>query len=197
MKIALILFEGLTFLDFVGFYDVITRLKEVEPKSEFFGDFSWDLCGLTEEVSDGTGLRIKVDRIKPDFSNYDMIFIPGGLGTRELKDNKEFIDWIKGARNVKYKVSVCTGSLILGAAGFLRNKKATTHPLAYDLLEPYCEEVIRTRIVKDLNTITGGGVSTSIDLGLYVAEQLVGKKEMQKIREKMDYHYNNSDLVVL
>jgi len=197
MNIALILFEGLTFLDFVGFYDVITRLKEVESKSEIFGDFSWDLCGLTEEVSDGTGLRIKVDRIKPDLSNYDMIFIPGGLGTRELKDNKEFIDWIKGARNVKYKVSVCTGSLILGAAGFLRNKKATTHPLAYDLLEPYCEEVIRTRIVKDLNTITGGGVSTSIDLGLYVAEQLVGKKETQKIREKMDYHYNNSDLVVL
>lgn len=193
MRIALILFDGLTFLDFVGFYDVVTRLGKVES----LRDFGWDICGVTEEITDGIGMTVKVDRIKPDLSKYDMVFIPGGLGTRKLKDNNEFIDWIKEAKDVKYKISVCTGSLILGAAGFLENKKATTHPLVYDLLEPYCKEVIKTRIVRDGNIITGGGVSTSIDLGLYVGEHLVGREEIEKIIGKMDYPYSNSDIVVV
>ncbi len=191
MEIALVVFDGLTFLDFVGFYDVVTRLKEVE----YLKDFTWDICGTTEEINDGQGLTVKADQIKPNLSKYDMIFIPGGLGTRELKENQEFIDWIKQAKDVKYKISVCTGALILGAAGFLKDKKATTHPLAYDLLEPYCEEVVKTRIVRDGNIITCGGVSTSIDLGLYVAEQLIGREEVEKIKEKMDYPYTNSEIV--
>jgi transcriptional regulator GlxA family with amidase domain len=197
MKIALILFEGLRFLDFVGFYDVITRLKELEPKNKSVAVFEWDICGITEEVADGLGLTVKVDRIKPDLSDYDMIFIPGGLGTRKLQGNKAFIDWISQAKDAKHKISVCTGSLILGAAGFLENKKATTHPLAYELLEPYCKEVIKTRIVKDGNIITGGGVAASIDLGLYVAEELVGREEVEKIKKKMDYPYTNTDIVVV
>ncbi len=197
MKIALVVFDGLTFLDFVGFYDVITRLKEIEPKNESIKDLDWDICGLTAEVTDGLGLTVKVNRVKPDLSKYDMLFVPGGLGTRELKNIKEFIEWIKGAKNAAYKISVCTGSLILGAAGFLEDRKATTHPLAYDLLEPYCKEVVRTRIVKDGNIITGGGVSTSIDLGLCVADQLVGREEVEKIKKRMDYPYSNSEIVVV
>ena len=193
IRIALVLFDGLTFLDFVGFYDVITRLEEVKS----LRNFSWDSCGVTEEVTDGLGMRVKVDRVKPDLSKYDMVFIPGGLRTREIKNDNGFIDWIKQAKDVKYKISVCTGALILGAAGFLENKKATTHPLAYDLLEPYCKDVIKTRIVRDGNIITGGGVSTSIDLGLYIAEHLVGEEEMEKIKRKMDYPYTNSDIVVV
>lgn len=124
-----------------------------------------------------------------------MIFIPGGRGTRDLKDNEQFIEWIRTAQSVPYKISVCTGSLILGAAGFLIDKKATTHPNAYDLLEPYCEEVLKTRIVRDGNVITGGGVATSIDLGLYMIEQFVGEKEAELVKEQIDYPYQTKGIV--
>lgn len=161
MKIALVLFDGVTFLDFAGFYDVIYRLNIFEQTK----GTTWDICGITEEVSDEFGMKVKVNVIKPDLSHYDLVFIPGGMGTRALRYNAEFIEWIKTAETVKYKISVCTGSLIWGAAGFLKEKKATTHPNAYELLEPYCSEVIKARIVKDGNVITAGGVTTAIDLG--------------------------------
>ena len=69
---------------------------------------------------------------------YDLVFVPGGMGTRALQHDREFIDWLKTAAPVKLKISVCTGALLLGAAGFLRGKKATTHPSAPKELEPYC-----------------------------------------------------------
>lgn len=191
MKIAFVLFNGVTFLDFIGFYDVIHRLQLFEETK----DVSWDICGVSDEVSDDLGLTIKVDMVKPDLSRYDMIFIPGGMGTRNLRYDDEFITWIKQAERVKYHVSVCTGSLLLGAAGFLKNKKATTHPGVYDLLAPYCSEVIATRIVKDGNVITGGGVSTSIDLALYMIELLVSKDAVAIVKQQIDYPYEMQGVV--
>lgn len=193
MKIAFVLFDGMTFLDFVGFYDVITRLRYFEPTK----DFSWDICGLKKEVTDELGMTVKVNQVKPDLSKYDILFVPGGFGTRELRYDDEFVEWLREAKDIEFKVSVCTGSLLLGAAGFLENKKATTHPFAYDLLEPYCKEVITSRIVRDGNVITAGGVATSIDLGLYVIELFLGPKEVENIKKQMDYPYGNADVVVV
>lgn len=193
MKLAFVLFNGLTFLDFIGFYDVVYRLKGFEATK----DFTWDLCGVTEEVTDELGLKVKVDVLKPDLSAYDMVFIPGGMGTRQLKDDSDFIDWIRTAEPVKYKVSVCTGSLLWGAAGFLRDKQATTHPNVYPLLEPYCAEVIKSRIVKDGNTITAGGVATSIDLGLYIIAMFAGAEAADTVRQQLDYPYTAVGIVEL
>src|SRR5690606_31514719 len=142
-----------------------------------------------EEISHELGLTIKVNKIKPDLSDYDLVFVPGGMGTRRLRNDEEFIEWIITARNVECIVSVCTGSLLLGAAGIITNKKATTHPNAYELLEPYCQEVIKSRIVKDGNVITAGGVSTSIDLALYVVELFVNKEAVEIIKKQIDYPY--------
>ncbi|MGZ7441390.1 DJ-1/PfpI family protein [Paenibacillus sp. TH7-28] len=192
MKIAYALFDGITFLDLIGFYDVVTRLKHFEATK----DVSWDLCGRKEEVTDERGMAIKVNQVNPDLSTYDMLFVPGGFGTRALRYDEEYIDWLKGAREAEYIVSVCTGSLLLGAAGFLENKKATTHPISYELLEPYCREVVQARIVSDGKVITGGGVATSVDLGLYIAERLLGPGEAEKIRKQMDYPYHNTDIAV-
>ena len=119
MKIALVLFNGVTFLDLVGFYDVIYRLNLFEKTK----GTSWDLCGMTKEVTDELGMQVKVNLIKPNLADYDLVFIPGGSGTRKLKDDSTFVEWIKTAEAVPYKISVCTGSLILGAAGFLRQKR--------------------------------------------------------------------------
>ncbi|WP_306418287.1 DJ-1/PfpI family protein [Geobacillus sp. PK12] len=118
-----------------------------------------------------------------------MLYVPGGFGTRQLLHDSEFIEWLKTGSNVNYKVSVCTGSLLFGAAGFLDGKKATTHPAAYDLLRPYCLEVIEDRIVKDGHIITGGGVATSVDLGLYICELLGGAEAALRIQKQMDYPY--------
>lgn len=191
MKIAFILFDGITFLDFAGFYDVIYRLKQFEAGK----DLSWDLCGPAEEVTDELGLTIKVGKVLPELSAYDMIFVPGGMGTRKLRYDEVFVSWITGAENVPYKVSVCTGSLLLGAAGFLEGKKATTHPSAYDLLRPYCEEVVETRIVHDGNVISGGGVSTSIDLGLYLISLFAGEAAVNSVKKQIDYPYEMQGIV--
>ncbi|MGM1048024.1 MAG: DJ-1/PfpI family protein [Bacillota bacterium] len=191
MKIGFILFNDITFLDFIGFYDVIYRLNLFEQTK----GTTWDICGLTEEVTDELGLTIKVNKIKPDLSQYDMVFIPGGIGTRKLRYDSEFIDWLRSAEPCKYKVSVCTGSLLWGAAGFLKHKAATTHPRAYDLLEPYCKEVIQSRIVKDGNIITAGGVATSIDLGLYLIKLFVGEDGVVQVKKQLDYPYEAEGIV--
>lgn len=191
MKIAFVLFNGITFLDFIGFYDVIYRLNMFEETK----GTTWDICGLSEEITDELGLVIKVNKIKPDLSQYDLLFVPGGMGTRQLRFDEEFVAWLQQAINVKHIVSVCTGALLLGAAGFLKNKKATTNPSAYELLEPYCNEVIKSRIVKDGNVITAGGVSTSIDLALYIVELFVNKDAVDMIKKQIDYPYKVQGII--
>jgi len=191
LKIALVLFDGVTFLDFVGFYDVIYRLRQFEPTK----DTTWDICGLTEEVTDELGMRVSVNVIRPDLSAYDLVFIPGGMGTRKLREDADFIDWIRTAESAEFKVSVCTGSLLWGAAGFLKGRKATTHPNVYDLLQPYCEEVVQARIVKDGHLITAGGVATSIDLGVYVIKLFAGAEAAQLVKKQIDYPYQAAGIV--
>jgi transcriptional regulator GlxA family with amidase domain len=185
MKIAYILFDKMTTLDFVGFYDAVSWLKILKAKE----GVTWDLCANKEEITDDRGMTIKIKHVYPDLSQYDLIFITGGMPTRELRYDKEFVSWIQSASGAQYKVSVCTGALLLGAAGFLTGKMATTNPSAYDLLTPYCSEVVRARIVRDGDTFTGGGVSASIDLGLYLVESLTNMDVAEKVQKMMDYPY--------
>ncbi|GIP53384.1 DJ-1/PfpI family protein [Paenibacillus vini] len=191
MKIAFVVFNGLTFLDLIGFYDVIYRLNMFEQTK----GVTWDFCGPADEVTNELGLTIKVNKVNPDLSQYDMIFVPGGMGTRTLRFNEDFVSWLQQGENCPYIVSVCTGSLLLGAAGFLEGKKATTHPNAYDLLEPYCGEVIRTRIVKDGKLITAGGVATSIDLALYIVKWLAGEEALRQVKSSIDYPYDMEGVI--
>lgn len=185
MKIAYILFDGMTALDFAGFYDAVSRLKLLKIQEEL----SWDLCANKREIADDRGMTLLIKHVCPDLSGYDLIFIPGGFATRELRDDREFVSWIQSARDVRYKVSVCTGALLLGAAGFLRDRRATTNPSAYELLAPYCAEVVKARIVRDGDTITGGGVAASIDLGLYLVESLANAEAAKRVQQMMDYPY--------
>ncbi|WP_440117945.1 DJ-1/PfpI family protein [Paenibacillus sp. QZ-Y1] len=191
MKIAFVLFDGLTFLDFAGFYDVINRLNFFDQTKGTM----WETCAMTDQVTDESGLTLKVDQVKPNLAEYDLVFVPGGMGTRKLRFDEAFIGWLRQAENVPTKVSVCTGSLLLGAAGFLSGKKATTHPYAYDLLEPYVAEVIQSRIVKDGNVITAGGVATSIDLGIYVVGLLAGQDAAANVKLQIDYPYEMQGVV--
>jgi len=178
MRIAFVIYEGMTALDFIGVYDPLTRLITIE----------WDICALSKEVHDSTGLRFTPTKISPDLGKYDILFVPGGYGSRKMIKNREFINWLKTGKNCKLKVSVCTGSLLLGAAGFLKGKRATTHRNAFEELSKFCS-VVDKRIVDEGDVITAMGVTASIDLGLYLCEKLAGRKAMEIIREQMDYRF--------
>ena len=183
MRIAYVLYDDLTLLDFVGFYDPVSRLRS----QGFLPALEWHLCATKATVHDSFGLHVSIDRVTPDLAAYDLVYVPGGFGSRALQHQEDFLNWLRTAGEVQYLVSVCTGSLLLGAAGLLRGKRATTHFQEYDTLAPYVAGVIRERIVTDGNTITGGAVATSLDLGLHVCKLLAGKNAAARIRRSMNY----------
>ena len=185
MKSAFIIFNGMTSLDFIGFYDPVTRLKSMK----IIEDFEWRICATTRHVVDDRGLRIETEAVDEPLGSYDMVFVPGGFGTRKLQNDRSFIGWLKGAESVPLKVSVCTGALLLGAAGFLQGRRATTHPTAYEQLEPYCREVVRERVVDEGDIITARGVSSAIDMGLHLVQRLAGMDARDRIATQMDYPY--------
>ena len=185
MKTAFVVFDRMTSLDFIGFYDPVTRLKSMK----IIDDFEWRICATTQYVVDDRGLRIEADAVAESLSSYDMLFVPGGFGTRSLQHDRNFIDWLKSAESVKLKVSVCSGALLLGAAGFLKGRRATTHPSAYKELEPYCASVVHDRVIDEGDIVTAGGVSSAIDAGMHVVEKLAGAEARARIAIQMDYPY--------
>jgi len=185
MKIAFVVFNGLTTLDLIGIYDPLTRLKTMG----FMPDLAWDVCAYTDIVKDDRGLIMVPTAIQEPLQTYDMLVVPGGYGTRTLMHEQNFMEWIKSAESCKLKVSVCTGALLLGAAGFLKDKRATTHPSAFQELKPFCQTVLKNRVVDEGNIITAGGVSAGIDAGVYVVEKLAGLEARLKIARQMDYPY--------
>lgn len=188
MKAAFIVFDRMTYLDFIGFYDPVTRLSSMN----IVQDFEWRICSNTPRVVDDrgpAGLAMVPDSVMEPLDGYDLLFVPGGQGTRALQSDSEFVEWLRSASPAKLKVSVCTGALLLGAAGFLRGKRATTHPLALKELEPYCDTVMTDRIVDEGDVITGGGVASSIDLGLHVVQQLAGPEARSRVAKQMCYPY--------
>ena len=192
MKIAYVIFDGVTWLDFIGVYDAVSRLKSMG----YIKDLSWDICSMADTAADNFGLTIVADKVGKPLDKYDAIVVPGGHGTRTLISDEKFINWLKTAKDVKYKMSVCTGSLLLGAAGFLQNKKATTNFLEYETLRPYCAEVLKDRLVVDGDVITAGAVSSSLDLGLYLCEKWAGSEAREVIQQRMDYHPEKKEQVL-
>ncbi len=183
MNIAFIIFNGMTALDFIGVYDPVTRLKTMG----FIADLQWDICAYTSEVQDTASLRFTPTKVNTSLQSYDMVIIPGGFGTDKLTGDTDFIKWLKTAVDCKYRVSVCTGSLLLAAAGFLKEKRATSHPTAFEKLKLYGVEVVDQRIVDEGDVITARGVTSSIDLGLYLCEKFAGNEVKERIRRQMDY----------
>jgi cyclohexyl-isocyanide hydratase len=189
MKAALVVFDHMTYLDFVGFYDPVTRLRSMG----ILGDLEWRVCSTRDRVTDdrGTGLTMLADSVLEPLDPYDLVFVPGGLGTRRLRDDPRFMDWLGTAAPVSLKVSVCTGALLLGAAGFLRGKRATTHPASLKELEPLCAEVVTDRVVDEGDVITAGGVSAAIDLGLHLVQRLAGPEARARIATQMCYPHGS------
>jgi len=183
-RIAFLVFPGLTLLDLVGAYDSLRRvaLMGIDP------EVTYRFIGTHSEISDETGLKFSSDAVYDDLAAFDLLYVPGGVGTRRLMGDDWCIDYLKKWGNERPITSVCTGALLLGKAGYLRGKRATTHHSAYELLAPYCREVVRNqRIVDEGNVITAGGVSSALDLGLYLIERFWGEPARVRIAQQMEY----------
>ena len=178
-RIVELLFSGLTQLDFTGPHTVFSRLPntEVVVASRDGGEITSD-GGLTFA---GTRRLAEIDRC-------DLLFVPGGLATLDVANDPAVMDEVRRlAAGARYLVSVCTGSLILGAAGLLQGRRAACHWAWRDLLPLFGAEIDEGRIVRDGNIFTGGGVTAGIDLALAVAAELAGEDFAQTIQLAIEY----------
>jgi transcriptional regulator GlxA family with amidase domain len=180
MDIAIPIFDQITALDAVGPYEVLSRLpgakvsfiaKQAGPKRTETGM-----------------LALVADRALTDMTEPDVIVVPGGNGTRPLAHDEEMLDWLRHAHeHSTWTTSVCTGSLLLAAAGILNGLRATTHWLQYDLLRPYGVTPVEERIVREGKIITAAGVSAGIDMALLLAAEIAGPELAQAIQLGIEY----------
>jgi len=189
VRAAFVLFDRLTALDLIGLYDPITRLRSMGFRPEF----RWEFCALQTSVTDDRGFIIQATHVGKNLNGFDLLIVPGGFGTVELVNDSAFLEWFATADSVPLKASVCTGSLLFGAAGWLRGLPATTHPTAYGDLARYCQEVRHDRVVDAGGVITGRGVSAALDVGLTVVERIAGADARKVIARQMDYPGPASD----
>ncbi|MBI2156181.1 MAG: DJ-1/PfpI family protein [Candidatus Rokubacteria bacterium] len=183
-RIAFLVFPRLTLLDLVGAYDALRRIAtmSIDPA------VTHRIVGTEPEIADETGLVVKPDSVYEDLAAFDLLYVPGGLGTRALMDDARLLDYLKTWGAERPLASVCTGALLLGRAGYLRGRRATTHHRAYELLRPLCREVVTDRrIVDEGRVVTAGGVASSLDLGLYLVEKFWGADARARIAAQMEY----------
>lgn len=181
MQIAIALFPEFTALDVIGPYHVFTSLPGADVV----------LCAAERgPLVDDVGL-LRVDAVHTfaDVPTPDVLVAPGGLVTFRLaRDGHPVVDWIRHAHtHTTFTTSVCTGSLLLAAAGLLRGERATSHWIAYDALEPYGIEPTEQRVVESGKVMTAAGVSAGIDLALMLVERLAGPDLAQAIQLGMEY----------
>jgi putative intracellular protease/amidase len=174
-----VLYPGMTQLDFTGPHTVFSRLPDVEliVASEPGGSIESD-GGLTFA---GTRRMVEIERC-------DLLFFPGGFAATDVINDEAFMDQARRlASGARYLTSVCTGSLILGAAGLLKGRRAACHWAWRDMLSLFGAIPDASRVARDGDIITGGGVTAGIDFALVVAAELAGENLAQAIQLGIEY----------
>ena len=185
MKIAFVLYDGVTLLDFAGAYDPLTRLKTMG----FVPDLEYCTCARQERIRSFEGMELTVDRVSPDLAGFDYVIVPGGNSIANLIRDREFIGWLAVPPGKTTVAAVCGGALLIGAAGMLKTRRATTNPALKEILKKFAREVSKDRVVDDDHVITAGGVTAAIDMGLYLTERIAGRDARLAIQKQMDYPY--------
>ena len=182
-RFLFVAFEGMTLLDLVGVHDPIARVARMGIDAEA----SFEVVSLTDAPWREHGATFSATRAASVPGDADVLIVPGGLGTRTLVDDPSVVRWLKGFPENRLKVSVCTGALLLGAAGFLQGRRATTHASALGELPRHGATHEDARVVHDRSLITGGGVTAAIDVGLYVVRVLYGAGAADRIAAQMEW----------
>jgi len=180
MKIAILAFDGITALDAVGPYEVMQRLPGAEVV------FVGESRGLKR--TDNKSLAINADWSISEVTSADVLVVPGGFGEAQVRAKPAMLDWVRAIHGTtKWTTSVCTGALILGAAGLLRGLKATTHWQSLKQLADFGAIPTAERVVEQGKIITAAGVSAGIDMALCLARRIAGDTVAQAIQVVIEY----------
>ena len=180
MQIAILIFEKLTALDAVGPYEVLRSVP------------GWEVRFVAPEAgpkrTDSGSLALVADHSIDEISEADMVLVPGGEGNRPLLGDERVLGWLREIdRTTRWTTSVCTGSLVLGAAGLLESKRATCHWLFLEQLREYGAEPSGERVVEDGKILTAAGVSSGIDMALHLVNREIGPEAAQAIQLAIEY----------
>ncbi len=180
MEIAILLFDGLTALDAIGPYEVLKSMPGAQIRFVAKSDGPVQI--------NGSNLRLLPDCILEDSLDPAIVLIPGGPGARLALRDPAILDWIRSVHETgRWTTSVCTGSLILGAAGILQGLKATSHWLALEELRQFGADPVSERVVREGKVITAAGVSAGIDMALTLVGLECGEKTAQAIQLGIEY----------
>jgi len=180
MIIGMLVFPDMTQLDFTGPYEVFAQMQGCEVRV---------IAKTLQPVEARGGLKFIPDTTLEDAPQLDLVFVPGGPGVGALMEDKAVLEFLRRqAQQAKYVTSVCTGALVLGAAGLLKGYRATTHWLSLDLLPVFGATAMPERVVFDRNRITGGGVTAGIDFALSVAGEVLGADAAKTIQLLIEYN---------
>jgi transcriptional regulator GlxA family with amidase domain len=180
MQIAYLLYDRFTALDITGPHDVLNSV----PGNESI--FVAEKAGPVRNESDT--LSLVADASLDEVRNPDVLVVPGGYGTRALLDHEPMLDWIRGVHETStWTTSVCTGALLLAAAGLLDGAPATTHWAARDLLAELGAKPVAERVVEHGKIITGAGVSAGIDMALMLVQKMNGDEVAQAVQLGIEY----------
>jgi putative intracellular protease/amidase len=180
MRIAIVLYDRFTALDAVGPYETLGRLPDAETVF---------VAERTGPVRNETGnLALTADRTLADVPNPDIVVVPGGPGQESMMAHEPLLDWLRAAdAGSTWTTSVCTGSLLLAAAGLLRGRRATSHWLALAELKRYGVEPTGERVVTDGKYVTAAGVSSGIDMGLTLLGRIAGDDHARMVQLATEY----------
>jgi cyclohexyl-isocyanide hydratase len=178
-RIGMLIFQRLTQLDMTGPYEVLARLRNTTV----------DLVSRTRDpVTTDRGMQIVPTVTYSDCPPLDVVMVPGGPGQQDLMEDEATLEFLrKQAASAKYVTSVCTGSLVLGAAGLLKGKRATSHWAAVDHLALLGAIPVREKVVVDGHIVTGAGVTSGIDFALTLATILEGEQTAREIQLQIEY----------
>lgn len=178
-EVGLLLFPNLTQLDLTGPFEVLARVPGVRVHL---------VARTLERVKSDTGLFLTPTVTFRECPDLDVICVPGGPGVNDLMLDDEVLAFLRGqGARARYVTSVCSGALVLGAAGLLRGYRATTHWASMGFLESFGATPVNSRVCIDRNRITGGGVTAGIDFGLYLASVIANEETAQRIQLSMEY----------
>ncbi len=180
MQIAILIFDGLTALDAIGPYEVLSRLPGAE--------LGFVAKEAGSKRTDTGALGVEADLALADVDSPEVVLVPGGPGSRPLMRDPEVLEWLRSAHaSSTWTTSVCTGALVLGAAGILDGKRATTHWASLDRLSELGAQPVAERVVEDGKVITAAGVSAGIDMALTLVARIAGDEVAQAIQLGIEY----------
>jgi transcriptional regulator GlxA family with amidase domain len=180
MRIAILIFDKLTALDAIGPYEVLSRIPGAE--------LSFVAKQPGPKRTDTGALALTADLALADLPDPEIVLVPGGEGNRPLLADDEVLGWLRAAHETStWTTSVCTGSLVLGAAGILEGKRATSHWVYREALSEFGAVPVAERVVEDGKVVTAAGVSSGIDMALHLSARIAGDDVARAIQLGIEY----------